>query len=283
MQVESNAPGALHLAEQTWGARRQLFQAAPLRLTIHVQKNGPPAAEPAYQATADGFSLVCDPVTRARFSIREQAACLHISRAVLEQTEWFRHQLLECLVLSALDTIYFVGLHAACVVPPHRRGVLLCGESGSGKSTLAYACARNGWTFVSDDTHLAPGDANLVTGNSHGIRLREPARELFPELRGRPSITAPNGKRCIEVALAGTAAVSDTASARHCVFLSRRPGPAALHAHAAEDAVEYFMEYNPRHDRAGAQRRLNQFVRGGTWLMEYQRLEDAIEILEKLP
>ena len=281
--VESNAVEPLCIAAESWGVRRRFFDAPPLHLTIHVNKGDPPAAEPVYQASADGFSLVCDSVHRAEFSIRAHAACLHISRAVLDLPEWFRHQLLECLVLTALDTVYFVGLHAACVVPPGNRkpGVLLCGVSGSGKSTLAYACARAGWTFVSDDSHLAPDARNTVTGSSRGIRLREPARELFPELRSSLTVIAPNGKQCIQVG-AELTAVSDSAPARLCVFLSRRPGRAAIRQYPEDDAVEYFMGYNTRYDRSGAERRLRDFVRGGTWLLEYERLEDAIEVLGEL-
>jgi len=278
--VESAQPEPLRIAAEIWGRRRPLFDAPPLRLSIHVRHGALPDDAPRYRASADGFSLDCDPVTRAEFSIRAHAACLHVSGAVLDQLEWFRYQLLECLVLTALDTVYFVGLHAACVVPPAEDGILLCGDSGSGKSTLAYACARVGWTFVCDDSHLAPGADNLVTGSSDRIRLREPARDLFPELAAAPSVTAPNGKRCIEV---GVPAAADSASARQCVFLSRRPGPAALHSHSEQHAIEYFMRYNTRHDRSGAEQRLREFVRGGTWLLEYERLEHAIEVLERLP
>ena len=39
------------------------------------------------------------------------------------------------------------------------------------------------------------------------------------------------------------------------------------------------MAYNTRYDRSGAERRLTEFVRGGTWLLEYERLDDAIEVL----
>jgi len=278
--VESNAAEPLRIAAESWGARQRLFEAPPLRLTLHVHKGDPPAAEPTYQASADGFSLVCDAANRAEFSIRAHAACLHISSAALDQPNRFRHQLLECLVLTALDTIHFVGMHAACVVPPGERklGVLLCGVSGSGKSTLAYACARSGWTFVSDDSHLSQDGSHLVTGNAHEIRLREPARELFPELRTSPTVTAPNGKHCIEVDMKEIAA-SDSAPARHCVFLSRRPGPAALTPYSEDRAVEYFMGYNSRFDRSSAERHLRDFVRGGTWLLQYERLEDAIDVL----
>ena len=278
--VESNATEPLRIAAESWGTRRCLFEAPPLRLTMHVHKGDPPTAEPIYQASADGFSLVCDSANRAEFSIRALSACLHISSAVLDRPDWFRHHLLECLVLTALDTIHFVGMHAACVVPPGNRkpGVLLCGVSGSGKSTLAYACARSGWTFVSDDSHLAQDGSNLVTGNAHEIRLREPARELFPELRTSPTVTAPNGKHCIEADVKEIAA-SDSAPARHCVFLSRRAGRAAIRPYSEEDTVEYFMGYNSRFDRSRAECHLRDFVRGRTWLLEYERLEDAIEIL----
>jgi hypothetical protein len=278
--VESNDAEPLRIAAESWGVRQCLFEAPPLRLTIHVHSGKPPAAEPIYQASADGFSLVCDSANRAEFSIQAHAACLHISSTVLDRPEWFRHQLLECLVLTALDTLHFVGMHAACVVPPGERklGVLLCGESGSGKSTLAYACARSAWTFVSDDSHLAQDESNLVTGNAHEIRLREPARELFPELRSKPTVTAPNGKTCIEVDVKELAA-SDSAPAGHCVFLSRRPGPAALNPYSEDCAVEYFMGYNSRFDSSRAESHLRNFVHGRTWLLEYERLEDAIEVL----
>jgi hypothetical protein len=280
--IEADATEPLRLAAESWGASRPLFDAPPLHLTIRVQPGILPEDSPRYQASADGFSLVCDHLTRGGFSIRAHAACLHLSRAVLEQPEFFRYQLLECLVLTALDTVYFVGLHAACVVPPGRDGVLLCGASGSGKSTLAYACARAGWTFVSDDSHLAPGAVNIVTGSSDKIRLRDPARELFPELLTGPSVTAPNGKQCIEVDPARNFSASVSASAQHCVFLSRRPGPAAVSRYPEACAVEYFMRYNTRHDRSGAEQRLRDFVRGGAWLLEYEHLEDAISTLERL-
>jgi hypothetical protein len=275
--IESDEPEPLRIAEESWGSRRPLFDALPLRVTIQVQPGSASASSPRYRASAEGFSLECDPITRSDFSIPAHAACLHVSRAVLNQPEWFRYQLLECLVLTALDTVYFVGLHAACVVPPACDGILLCGASGSGKSTLAYACARAGWTFVSDDSHLAPG--NIVTGISENIRLRKPARELFPELLTTPVVIAPNGKQCIE---AEPGRMSESASARHCVFLSRRPGPAALHPYSEECAVEYFMGYNTRFDRSGADQRLRRFVRGGTWRLEYEHVEDAIAALERL-
>jgi hypothetical protein len=282
--LESNSDVAEQMAADAWGFRRALFDTPPLRLTIHVRDGAAPSATPAYRSSAAGFSLVCDSVTHASYSIHDHAACLHVSAAALDQPEWFRHELLECLVLTALDTAYFVGLHAACVVPPGGKpGLLLCGVSGSGKTTLAYACARAGWTFVSDDSHLAKGAGRIVTGSSQTLRLREPARALFPELCSRPSVIAPNGKPCIEFDAAESLPVSDSAPVRHCVFLSRRPGPAALRACREDDAVTYFMQYNTRYDPSEAVRRIRQLVRRRAWLLEYEHPQDAIEMLGRLP
>jgi hypothetical protein len=278
--IECDDPEPVRIAAESWGSRKPLFDAPPVGLRIHIQNGAAPVSPPVYSASADGFSLICDRVTRGEFSIRAHVACLHLSRGLLDQPERLRYQLLECLVLTALDSIYFVGLHAACV-SRNGNGILLCGASGSGKSTLAYACARAGWTFVCDDSHLAQGPENIVTGNSEPIRLREPARALFPELAAVPAGVAPNAKPCIPVDTA-LLSVADSAPVRNCLFLSRRPGKAVLQRFPDDDAVAYFMGYNTRFDRQGAKQRLRDFVRGGTWLLEYERLEDALGLLERL-
>jgi hypothetical protein len=108
----------LRIAQESWGSRQALFDAPCLHLTIRMQDGSPPQDPPRYEPSPDGFSLVCDSATRGEFSIRAHSACLHVSRTVLERTEWFRYQLLECLVLTALDTVYFVGLHAANFAEP---------------------------------------------------------------------------------------------------------------------------------------------------------------------
>ena len=63
--------------------------------------------------------------------------------------------------------------------------MLLFGKSGVGKSTLSFACARSGWTYISDDASAVVwGRGRTVTGEPHHFRFRAEAPEIFPELRG---------------------------------------------------------------------------------------------------
>src|SRR5262249_50082514 len=143
--------------------------------------------------------------------------------------QWFEYNLLEPLVLTALDTVFFDPVHAACVSSGNR-GVLLCGDSGAGKTTMAYACARAGWTLISEDgVHVADGEPPLLVGGFWRFRLREHARTLFPEIADLPVGKAANGKQAIiiDAPSAGFQTAPDV-PAGPTVFLERRPGPAEL-------------------------------------------------------
>ena len=105
------------------------------------------------------------------------------------------------------------------------KGVLLCGNSGAGKSSLAYACARAGWKYISDDASylVRKGGGRLVVGNSHQVRFRPSAAELFPELEGLSPTPRATGKPSIEVP---TALMPGVTTARHStveyiIFLNR--------------------------------------------------------------
>ncbi len=148
-----------------------------------------------------------------------------LTRDVARNQSYVRYHFLEPAGYSMIDARHLSPLHASCAAF-NGRAVLLCGESGAGKTSLAYACARRGWTYLSDDaTHIVRGrDDRKVVGRPFRIRFRDSARRLFPELdRFKPELR-PNGKLDIEVetdtldipvALAGHAS--------HIVFLNRRP------------------------------------------------------------
>lgn len=166
----------------------------------------------------DNFA-VCDLATSFTF------VCL--TRDVARDQPYVRYHFLEPAGSLMIDARHLTPVHASCTAL-NGRAVLLCGESGTGKTSLAYACARRGWTYLSDDaTHIVRSrHDHTVVGRPFRIRFRESARQIFPELdRFQPELR-PNGKLDIEVeteTLGIPVALKSHAS--HIVFLNRRPEP----------------------------------------------------------
>ena len=177
---------ALEAARESWGGGEARFEASPLQIQIRARPGPAPVkSPPRFRSRPGWIQLICDASNRAAFVPSTRSARLVVSSGLLLDRDWFRRHLLEPLVLAALDRVYFTPLHAACVTGGGR-SILLCGDSGAGKSTLTYACARRGWTFVADDAvHLTPFPENIVAAGSSVIRLREPARALFPGITKR--------------------------------------------------------------------------------------------------
>lgn len=104
------------------------------------------------------------------------------------------------MIYPLLEVRHLVTLHAACVMY-RGKGILLAGNAGAGKSSLSYACARRGWTFVSDDASALQRRSPdpKVIGHPQKFRFREPVEQLFPEFRGLKSSLRAYGKPTIEV------------------------------------------------------------------------------------
>jgi hypothetical protein len=106
-------------------------------------------------------------------------------------------------------------------------GILLCGDSGAGKTSLSYACARAGWTYISDDASYLVNNRTdrLVVGNCNQARFRPSAVELFSELAGKDTVQRTQiGKPSIELNLQPLRNISASFTSRvnHVVFLNRR-------------------------------------------------------------
>jgi hypothetical protein len=149
-------------------------------------------------------------------------ACL--TSDVARNRPYVRYHFLEPAVYLMIEAAHLSAVHASCV-SLHGRAVLLCGDSGAGKTSLAYACARKGWTYLSDDaTHIVRGRSDRkVVGRPFRIRFRESARRIFPELQQFTPELRPNGKLDIEVetsALGLTVALESNAAC--IVFLNRQ-------------------------------------------------------------
>lgn len=281
VDLVTNSEAVLVAASKSWGGWPELFDQPAMRFEIEVHgRSGAPGA-PTFEAPAGWLMFPGDCNNFAAFDLECRTGYLVIGEEALRDEAGFRHHWLEALVLTALDSVFFTPLHAACVARDGA-GTLLCGDSGAGKSSLAYACARRGWTLVSDDAfHLAPGPERMGVGGSNLIHLRDPARALFPELDSMDAGTAPNGKQAIEI----DAAAEGFLTARHafaarCFFLRRRPGPPAVRPFSTCAAIQYFLKYLFPRDTTSAERRLREFLSTDPCLLEYERIEDAIMVLE---
>jgi hypothetical protein len=284
VSIDAGPMEVVEAARESWGNGEARFHGSPLRVHIRTRPGPPPVkAPPLFKSRPGWIQLVCDASNRGAFVPATRTGRLSISSGLLQDRDWFRRHLLEPLVLAALDQVFFTPLHAACVTR-EGRSVLLCGDSGAGKSCLTYACARRGWTLVSDDAvHLTPFPENTVAGGSAVIRLREPARALFPELRDQPAAVAPNGKVAIEIAAAAWGfAVERFAHPSHIVFLSRRPGTAHLRAYPAPRSLAYFLKYLWHCDTAAHENRLRHLLAGGAHLLEYDAVDAGVDALETL-
>jgi hypothetical protein len=242
-RFETNDPALGRLIERTFGRWRATPPASPSAVSSSpdrspaaasgdgasedAQPGEPTAAEPAVSEPAVVRFLV-EPGTEGagRASIRYRVAsggrvflttpgslgCADparretsawVTRALVDDTQHFRHGVLEGLTIALLSRLDRQPVHAAAVA---RDGsaLLLAGPSGAGKSTLTYACARAGLDVLAEDVVYAQLEPRLrVWGSTPYLHLPAESLAHFPELRATATVRLPNGKEKIVVDLHG--------------------------------------------------------------------------------
>ena len=218
-------------ARAEWGAWRAAFEEPAIHLRIEVSNvigPKPPSAE--FRAHRHLFAFVADAGNFAVCDTRTRTGAAWLTASTVEDAVYFRYYFLEGMAWLFIECLYLTPIHATCVALGSH-GVLLCGDSGAGKSTLAYACARRGWTYITDDASYLIRRRNepVVIGNSHRIRLRPDAARMFPELAGHTPILRGNGKLSLELWTRDLESIVATPSARvdRVIFLERKPGEKA--------------------------------------------------------
>jgi len=289
LQVRTNSREALRQCGEMWGNFQQHYDAEPLHAEVWVlasdAKECPPA--PTYRLIANFWVTVAD---ADNYCVLDMERCE--SRVVMTQaalncplySQYFLLGMLACCVTTRHTT----PIHAACVAL-NGKGVLLCGESGAGKSTLSYACARAGWTYVSDDATLFMngGKSREVIGNCHQIRFRPHTAELFPELKGLEITPRAAGKPSIELPTASLAGIhrAETTQADFVVFLNRNwSGPAEIIPYS-KDAARKSMRsalHAPRETRLQQYEVIDRLLEIEVLELRYVNLDSAIDRLRVL-
>jgi hypothetical protein len=286
LHLATNSRDVMDAAGEAWGSWKPAFDRAPLDFRVVVRPEGEVSAAPLYRVQAGLLSFVADAHNFATADTRTLTAIFFLSEKTAADHILLRWLFLEAMAYMLLTQRYVVSLHAASVA---RDGgaILLCGRSGAGKSTLSVACARAGFTFLSDDcTWVLTGtDTPVAIGKPHQARLRADAARHFPELEGLPARALPNGKLSMEVPTSLLTGVRTASQAEigALVFLDRQTeGPARLETMARgevatlllRDLPSYGPEVNAVHERTvGILAALPAFR------LAYSSLPDAIRIL----
>jgi hypothetical protein len=289
-EVITNSRGVLDAANESWGHAQPCGSGSTLQLRIGVtgrnSGNCPPA--PVVRGQQHLLSIVADAQNQAMCDLKAGFAFAWLTHDALAHPSYVRYHFLEAVALILIATSYATPIHAACV-SRYGRGMLLCGESGAGKSTLAYACARAGWIFTSDDSSYLKYHSNelRVVGNSHQLRFRPSARDLFPELRGRSITPRAEGKPSIEVPTAELPGImtADEALVHHIILLKRQPSAhAELRSLPREAAQQYFQQYLqfPEKVHELQSEALKNFSTADVCELRYQDLQQAVDCLDRL-
>ena len=287
--VRTNSHRVLEQFAHLWGKFYRERDTQPIRCDVQLVEGV--ASEiplaPTYRLMLPLMTVVADGDNYCIVDLDRAQAKISLSLAALRQPLYARYFFL-ALPACCVATRYATPVHAACVALSGR-GVLLCGDSGTGKSTLAYACARSGWTYVSDDGSyiVNGGEHRLVTGNCHQIRFRPSAANIFPELQDLEVTPRAAGKPSIELstALMNHICCSQTTQANFVVFLSRRPdGPAELVSFSREMARQSMRQvlYGSAASLARQYEEIENVLTAQVFELRYSILEAAVDRLRSM-
>ncbi|HEY7306420.1 MAG TPA: hypothetical protein VH601_20010 [Bryobacteraceae bacterium] len=228
LRIKSNHRGVIEIARETWSCFAPEFSAQPLELHFIVSEANAALCKPGtppdavFRAQNNLLVAVADAHNSALCDLRAGFGFAHLSETAVLDKNYLRYTFLEAIAYTLLDAQHVVAVHAACVAK-NGSGFLLFGESGAGKSSLAYACARQGWTYISDDCAflLRRASGRVATGNPRTFRFRPAASTLFPEVKGPVSLR--NGKHTIEIESAALPSIKTAAecTVNHVIFLNR--------------------------------------------------------------
>ena len=289
-ELATNSPEILSQAGKLWSIFEKRFDTEPIRVDVHVVDSDSAECPPTpvcrimyplriSVADADNYSIGYLDRNRTQITI---------SRAAERHSSYLGYFFLGFAPHDHIETRYATPVHAGCVAL-NGRGVLLCGDSGAGKSSLSYACARAGWTYVSDDASdlLNHGKDRLIIGNCHQVRFRPSAAKLFPELEGLEITPRAAGKPSVELPTAAMPGMTCalTAQVDFLVFLNRRvPGPPELVPYRT-DVARYFMRqvlFGSAESLAAQYAALERLLTAEVFELRYSDLNWAVSRLETL-
>jgi len=248
VEVTTNSRQVLDGAVRSWASFKRMFDTQPVQMRVAVTRGGSTEcpAVPVCRGQHNLLAHIADSENFAMCDLAQGFCFLSLTQAAVEHEEYLRFYFLEATALCQIATRYVTPIHAACVAL-NGSGILLCGDSGAGKSTLAYACARAGWTYITDDASylINHRDDLTVVGNCSRARFRPSAAEIFPELQGgEVTQRGETGKPSIELSTPAFRNIvrSHTSKVDYVVFLNRRDVEHPVLGPFSKEIARYFMQ-----------------------------------------
>ena len=249
LELTTNSEDVLGAAEESWGSFAQQFSTPALQLQVGVL-DGESTECPAVPTFRAQRNLIVGSAGHDNFCVSDVIqgfSFAWLTGAVTSHRSYLRYHFLEATALSHIANRHAAPIHAACV-ELDGRGVLLCGESGAGKSSLSFACARAGWTYITDDASFLLNGRNdrQVVGNCHLVRLRPSASELFAGMEDEPLTQRMGGKPSIELVTSALPGIKSSvfSNVDHIVFLNRRDMNIQELVQVSKEEVRRYMHQN---------------------------------------
>jgi hypothetical protein len=289
VEIQTNSEDVLTAARESWGMCRQEFFEPPVEIRVGVAGNTMKCSDvPVFRSQRHLLSMVSDNETFGLCDMSKGFGYCWTTPGTVENRPFFRYYYLEAITLCLLGQLYWTPIHAACV-SRQGKGLLLCAHSGTGKSSLSLACARAGWTFISDDAAVLIRNRRdrTVVGHPYQMRFRESACELFPDLRQHLVKVRGNGKVGIELPTADLGIkIATQCTVDHIIFLQRRSsGPARLEYFSKDEAYELLSEvarYGEPEVFDAQFESLRHLLAAPVCALSYSDLDSAVERLRLL-
>ena len=290
LEIATNSPEILSAAEESWGHFEEVFPGPTLQMRIGVVESKGRACppEPVCREQQNLLARVADAENFSVSDMQQGFAFGWLTQAAVAHRPYLRWHFIEGMTWDLVGSCYVTSVHAACV-QLGEHGILLCGDSGAGKSTLSYACARSGWTYLSDDSCCLVRGRNdrLVVGNPYQIRFRESVTGIFPEL-DQHHRTPHNGEMAIEVATARIPEIKTTlrSSVDYIIFLNRGAfSEPELSPFPKDTALQWFEQIlccGVGEIRDAHKATLRNLLTAEILELRYNDLASAVELLEAL-
>lgn len=291
VEIETNSEEVLSCAASSWQGFVKLFDTVPIRLRVGVRSSRHSECPPAPDCRVQ-CNLVSSIADAENFAITDLArgfSSIWLTEAALANRNYVRYFFLESAALISISTSCTTPIHAACI-ERNGCGILLCGDSGAGKTSLAYACARAGWTYITDDASYLVNRRSdrLVVGKCNQARFRLSATDLFAELEGLNIIQkAQSGKPSIELNIQPlpNISISFTSRINFVVFLNRRDVRRQELSRFSTEVARYFMLqglFSMPEIISIQSKMIDHLLEAGALELRYKHLDWAIERLSLL-